>query len=163
MEKGDKAPGFTLPDQNGKSVSSNDYWGKWLVIYFYPKDNTPGCTKEAEDFSSLLDKFDEDGCSIIGISPDSPASHTNFIKKRKLKIDLLSDQSREILSLYDAWVLKKNYGKEYMGVSRSTFLIDPEFRIAEVWRNVRVRRKTKSCEILHAQKVLEKLRELKTE
>lgn len=132
MNIGDKAPEFTLPDQNGNSAGSMDYSGKWLVLYFYPKDNTSGCSGEAEDFSLLKNEFEEEGCSIVGVSPDSPASHANFIQKHELKINLLSDQSREILTLYDAWILKKNYGKEYMGVSRSTFLIDPEFRIAEV-------------------------------
>ncbi len=162
MKRGDRAPEFALPDQNGKLVKSKDYSGKWLVLYFYPKDNTSGCTKEAEDFSSLKDKFEKEGCFILGVSPDSPASHTNFIQKQELTINLLSDENRKLLLKYEAWVLKKNYGREYMGVSRSTFLIDPSFKIAEVWRNVRVRRKTKSCEILHAQKVLDRLRELKS-
>lgn len=163
MKAGDRAPMFRLPDQNGNVKDSKDYSGKWLVLYFYPKDNTSGCTREALDFSLLKERFEEEDCEVLGVSPDSPASHTNFIRKHDLTINLLSDESREVLALYEAWVLKKNYGREYMGVSRSTFLIDPAFRVAEVWRNVKVRRKTGSCEILHAQKVLDRLRELRSE
>ncbi len=163
MEKGDRIPEFSLPDQDGNSVSNMEYAGKWLVLYFYPKDNTSGCTREAQDFSALKEEFRKEGCSILGVSPDSIESHVRFRLKHSLTITLLSDPEKVLLTETGAWGMKMNYGREYMGVIRSTFLIDPHGTVAEVWRQVKVRRKTRTCEILHAQKVLEKLRELKAE
>jgi peroxiredoxin Q/BCP len=161
MATGDKAPGFSLPDQNGRQVSLSDHAGGWLVLYFYPKDNTSGCTREAQDFSALKEEFEKEGCSILGVSPDPSESHLRFIEKQGLTITLLSDLNKETLTDYGAWGTKKNYGREYMGVVRSTLLIDPDGNIAEIWRNVTVRKKTATCEILHAQRVLERLRQLK--
>lgn len=163
MEKGDRIPQFDLPDQDGTAVSSKDFAGKWLVLYFYPKDNTSGCTKEAEDFSALKEEFRKEGCEILGASPDSVQSHKRFRKQHSLSITLLSDPDKTLLKAAGAWGKKKNYGREYEGVSRTTLLVDQEGRVAEVWGNVKVRRKTKTCEILHAQTVLERLRELKAQ
>ena len=161
MKTGDKIPEFSLPDQDGRTVSYDEYRGSWLVLYFYPKDNTSGCTKEAVDFSALEGEFKKEGCRILGVSPDSSESHRKFRQKHNLSITLLSDVDKNLLAAAGAGGIKKNYGKEYTGVIRSTLLVNPEGEVAEIWRNVRVRQKTKTCEILHAQKVLEKLRELK--
>jgi len=161
MKIGDNIPEFSLPNQDGRTVSYEDYKGSWLVLHFYPKDNTSGCTKEAIDFSALEGEFEKEGCRILGVSPDSPESHRKFREKHDLSISLLSDSDKALLADAGAWGKKKNYGKEYMGVIRSTLLINPQGKVAEVWRNVRVRQKTETCEILHAQRVLEKLRELK--
>ena len=152
LDVGSKAPDFCLPNQAGEEVCLEQFRGKWVVLYFYPKDNTSGCTREAQDFSSYRSEFEKFGAVILGVSPDSPKSHTNFIVKRDLKITLLSDQEHKVMEAYGVWQLKKMYGKEYMGVVRSTFLIDPEGKIAAVWRKVKVRG--------HVEEVLEKLREL---
>lgn len=163
MEKGDGIPGFSLPDQDGRTISDSDFRGRWLVLYFYPRDNTSGCTKEAEDFSSLREEFLGEGCDILGVSPDTVESHLRFRNKHDLTITLLSDTAKTLLETSGAWGMKKNYGKEYEGVIRTTILINPEGEAVEIWRNVRVRQKTKTCEILHARRVLERLRELKAE
>ncbi len=160
MEVGQKAPNFCLPDQNEKQVCLDDFRGKWVVLYFYPKDNTSGCTKEAVDFTGLKPEFDKLGAVIIGISKDSVASHQKFVAKYDLGIKLLSDESKEVLKAYGAWGEKKQYGKITEGTIRSTFLIDPEGNIAYKWKNVRVRQKRKTGEVKHAEKVLEKLKEL---
>jgi len=160
LEIGDLAPDFTLKDHAENEVSLSDFKGKWIVLYFYPKNNTSGCTKEACDFTSMLPDFSKMNAVVIGISPDSPKSHENFIKKHNLKIVLLSDPDKEVLKAYGAWGKKKNYGREYEGVIRSTFLIDPDGKIAYKWKNVRVRTKKKGKEITHAQVVKEKLKEL---
>ncbi len=163
LEKGEKAPDFQLTDLNGNEVRLADYKGQWVVLYFYPKDNTSGCTKEACDFTELLPRFKEMGSTVIGVSPDSIESHKKFAEKHGLKITLLSDPDKEVLKAYGAWGKKKNYGREYEGVIRSTFIIDPEGNIAWAWKNVRVRTKRKGQEIKHAEVVREKLEELKTE
>ncbi len=160
MEIGQKAPEFCLPDQNGQQVCLNDFKGKWIVLYFYPKDNTSGCTKEAIDFTELKPEFDKLGAVIIGISKDSVQSHQKFVQKYNLGINLLSDESREVLKAYGAWGEKKQYGKVTEGTIRSTFIIDPQGNIAYKWKNVKVRQKRKSGEVKHAQVVLEKLKEL---
>lgn len=134
-----KAPDFSLPDQNGKIVSLNDFSGQWLVIYFYPKDNTPGCTTEALEFTQYLERFQKAGASILGVSPDSAKSHCQFIAKHNLSVQLLSDPEHTMAESYGAWGLKKFMGKEYMGIIRSTFLIDPQGIIAHIWQNVRVK------------------------
>ena len=139
LKVGDKAPEVTLPNQDGVEISLRDLEGKWVVLYFYPKDNTPGCTTEACEFTEALPTFDGLNAVILGISPDSPKKHANFIAKKDLLITLLSDENKEVCEKYGVWQLKKNYGKEYMGVVRSTFLISPEGNIAALWEKVRVK------------------------
>jgi peroxiredoxin Q/BCP len=160
IDVGKKAPAFTLSHQNDEKVSLKDFAGKWLVLYFYPKDNTPGCTKEAEDFTAVVKQLRKKGAAVVGVSPDSTESHRKFIEKYKLDITLLSDKDKKIMKKYGAWGLKKNYGKEYEGVIRSTFLISPAGKISEAWSKVKVRVKQKAGEVKHAEKVLEKLKEL---
>ena len=150
-QRGQLAPLFTAKDKDGNSVSLQDKEGRWVVLYFYPKDNTPGCTTEAKDFTQYADKFKELGADIIGVSPDSTKSHGKFIDKHDLSIQLLSDPEHEIIEAYGAWRLKKFMGKEYMGVVRSTFLIDPDRKITQVWDKVRVK--------AHVEKVLQELTE----
>lgn len=152
LEIGDKAPGFSLENQAEEKVSPDQFSGKWMVLYFYPKDNTPGCTIEAIDFSGLEKDFSAMGAVILGVSPDSAKSHRNFIAKKELTIMLLSDPEHKALEAYGAWQLKKNYGREYYGVMRSTYLIDPEGQIAFVWPKVKAKG--------HAEAVKEKLAEL---
>lgn len=163
MTKGENIPDFELQDQKGEVVSGKDFRGKWLVLYFYPRDNTSGCTREAKDFSSLLEEFRKNNCMILGVSPDTVDSHANFAKKHDLSITLLSDPERDLIRAAGAWGVKRNYGREYQGVIRSTLLIDPLGKVAHVWKGVKVRRKTKACEILHASEVLCKLQELEAE
>lgn len=156
----DKAPEFNLLNENEERVSLSDFAGQWLVLYFYPKDDTPGCTKEACDFTDALDEFKGLNASVVGVSADSIQSHQKFIQKYRLGITLLSDPDKVTHKAYGAWGLKKNYGKEYEGTIRSTFIIDPNGLIAAKWSNVRVRSKTKSGENRHADKVREKLEKL---
>lgn len=153
LTEGQEAPEFCLPDQNGKDQCLKDYRGKWVVLYFYPRDNTSGCTREAQDFTMLKDDFEAEGAIVLGVSKDSIASHLRFIEKKELGITLLSDESTGIHQLYGVWRMKKSYGREYMGTVRSTYLIDPQGKIAAAWDKVRTKE--------HAQKVLDKLRELK--
>ncbi len=136
---GDKAPAFSLPDQDGKMISLDEFKGKWIVLYFYPKDNTPGCTTEAKDFSGAAEGFDELNAVIIGVSPDTVQKHRNFIDKHGLAVTLLSDSEHKTLADYGAWQLKKMYGREYMGVVRTTFIINPEGNITDIWRKVKVK------------------------
>jgi len=143
LEVGTKAPEFCLPNQDDVEICSRDLKGKWIVLYFYPKDNTPGCTTEACDFSEALPKFDNLDAIILGVSADSPKKHTNFIEKHNLEITLLADEETSMMQEYGVWQLKKNYGKEYMGIVRSTFIINPKGEIAAAWENVRVRVKRK--------------------
>ena len=131
------AESFKLKNSEGKFVSLEDFRGRWVVLYFYPKDNTPGCTTEAVDFTTLQKEIPE--VIILGVSPDSPESHRKFIEKQKLTVTLLSDPNREVLKKYGAWGLKKNYGKEYEGVIRSTFLINPKGEIVKEWKNVKAK------------------------
>ncbi|EAL5083514.1 thioredoxin-dependent thiol peroxidase [Campylobacter jejuni] len=146
---GDKAPQFELLNQDEVKIALKDFIGKKVILYFYPKDNTPGCTTEACDFSLNYDKFGGKNAVIIGISPDSVASHEKFISKFDLKHILLSDSEKEVAKAYGAWGFKKNYGKEYEGLIRSTFVIDEIGKIAQIYSNVRVKD--------HALKVLESL------
>ena len=152
LKIGDTAPLFSLPDKDNKAISLLNYKGKWIVLYFYPKDNTPGCTTEACDFSINISDFQNLNAIIIGISPDSPESHKKFIEKYSLKVTLLSDPKHEVLEKYGVWQLKKNYGKEYMGVLRSTFIINPEGKIKALWYGVSVKN--------HIKEVQEKLKGL---
>ena len=155
-----KAPDFKLLNQDNKEVKLSDYNGKWIVLYFYPKDNTSGCTKEACDFTDLRKEYAKLDAEIIGVSPDSIESHQKFVQKHNLGITLLSDTEKDVMKSYGAWGLKKNYGKEYEGVIRSTFLISPDQKIAATWSKVKVRVKRKSGEVKHADVVKEKLVEL---
>lgn len=161
IKKGDKAPEFKLKNQNEKAVSLKDYAGKWVVLYFYPKDNTPGCTKEACDFTDSIKNYEKLEALVLGVSPDSTESHRNFVKKYNLKIDLLSDPDKKIHKAYGAWGKKMNYGKEYEGVIRSTFIISPGGKIANSWSKVKVRVKRKSGEVRHVDIVKERLKELR--
>ncbi len=152
LEVGTKAPEFCLPNQDEVEICLRDLKGKWIVLYFYPKDNTPGCTTEACDFTDALPDFSALDAVILGVSPDSPKKHRNFIEKKDLKITLLSDEEKEVSERYDVWKLKKNYGREYMGVVRTTYIIDPDGNIAAAWDKVRVKG--------HVEVVKEKLKAL---
>lgn len=136
---GDTAPAFSAKDQSGNSVSLEDFTGSWLILYFYPRDNTPGCTTEAINFSENQAFFENLGVKILGVSPDSEKSHGKFIEKHHLTIPLLSDPDHQVAEAYGAWGLKKFMGKESMGILRSTFLIDPTGKIAYVWPKVKVK------------------------
>lgn len=160
IEINDKAPAFKLLNQDDKEVSLEDYAGKWLVLYFYPKDDTPGCTNEACDFTDGLADFSTIDAEVVGVSPDSTESHRKFIAKYNLGLTLLSDPDKEVLGAYGAWGTKKMYGKEVVGVIRSTFIIAPDGTIAAKWNNVKVRSKRKGEVIKHADLVREKLIEL---
>lgn len=150
---GQSLPEFSLSDEHGKEVCSKDLKGKWTVLYFYPKDNTPGCTTEAKDFTCMLDDFSKEDARIVGGSPDSINSHLNFIGKQELKLTLLSDPEKDLLQKMGTWKKKSMYGKEYMGVERSTFLIDPDGKIVKEWRKVKVKG--------HVDEVLKTLKEMK--
>jgi len=138
VKVGDIAPDFCLPDQNDNKVCLKDFRGKWVVLYFYPKDNSSGCTKEAKEFTSLIDEFINLNSVIIGISPDSPKSHKNFAEKHELKVLLLSDQNHKVAEQYGVWQLKKRCGRESWGIVRTTFLISPTGKIEKIWENVKV-------------------------
>ena len=137
LETGTKAPEFTLPDQNGEMHSLSDYLGQKVILYFYPRDNTPGCTKQACSFGELMPQFKEKGAVIIGISKDSVASHKKFEEKYGLPFTLLSDTEKEVIQAYDVWKEKKNYGKVSMGVVRTTYLIDEKGMIVKAFGNVK--------------------------
>lgn len=138
VSEGDAAPGFELPRDGGGSVSLDQFRGKPVVLYFYPKDDTSGCTKEAVNFSALADQFAAAGAEIIGVSPDPVKSHDKFKAKHDLSVTLVSDENKQAIEAYGVWAEKKMYGKTYMGVERSTFLIDADGKIAKVWRKVKV-------------------------
>jgi peroxiredoxin Q/BCP len=152
LNVGDKVPDFCLPNQDEEEICFRDIKGRWIVLYFYPKDNTPGCTTEACDFTAALPDFEGLDATVIGVSPDSPKRHRNFIEKHGLKIMLLSDEDKELCQTFGCWQLKKNYGREYMGVVRSTFIIDPDGKVAAKWEKVRVKG--------HVEEVKKKLAEL---
>ena len=152
MEKGKPFAQFSLPDQNGVMRGPGDYAGKWLVVYFYPKDNTSGCTLEAKSFTDLAGQFADLDAIIVGVSPDSVKSHCGFIAKHGLGITLLSDPEHALLEAAGAWQKKKLYGKEHMGVVRSTALVDPQGVVREVWTKVKAAG--------HAEEVLARLRQL---
>jgi len=142
LNNGDKAPYFEGKNQDGKTVSLNDFKGKKLILYFYPKDNTPGCTAESCNLSENFDYWLSKGFSILGVSPDSEASHQKFINKYGLKFDLISDTDKKILEAYGAWGEKKMYGKSYMGVLRTTYIIDEKGIIEQVFRKVKTKEHT---------------------
>ena len=138
LKEGDPAPEFTLHRDGGGSVRLSDFQGKPLVLYFYPKDDTPGCTKQAIGFSESVGDFKAAGAEIVGVSPDGVKSHDKFREKHGLAIILGSDEERAAIDAYGVWAEKTMYGKTYMGVDRSTFLVDANGRIARVWRGVKI-------------------------
>ena len=148
------APSFSLPDQDGRTVDLADFLGRWVVLYFYPKDDTPGCTTEACEFTEGIEAFGDLEAVVLGCSPDSPESHRRFIAKHDLKIILLSDPDHGVMEAYGAWGEKKLYGKVSVGVIRSTVIIDPEGKIAHHWKRVQSKG--------HAAKVEERLRALQS-
>ncbi|WP_299862723.1 peroxiredoxin [uncultured Hoeflea sp.] len=150
--EGSAAPLFDLPRDGGGNVSLADMAGKKVVLYFYPKDDTSGCTAEAIDFTALADEFAQAGTVVIGMSPDPVKKHDKFIAKHDLGVILASDEEKSVLEAYDVWKEKSMYGRKYMGVERSTFLIDGEGRIARIWRKVKVPG--------HAQAVLDAAKQL---
>lgn len=139
LEVGTKVPDFCMPNQNEEEICFRDIKGKWIILYFYPKDNTPGCTTEACDFTVAQPDFTSINAIILGVSPDSPEKHRKFIDKKNLGITLLADEEKELCKLFGIWQLKKFMGKEYMGVVRSTFIIDPDAKIVATWTKVRVK------------------------
>jgi len=153
IEVGDKAPPFSLKNQDGETVKLGDFKGRWVVLYFYPKDDTPGCTIEACDFTTGIKDFEKLDAVVLGCSPDSPEAHRKFIAKHKLKITLLSDPSHEVLERYGAWGEKNMYGKITLGVIRSTVVIDPAQKIVHHYRKVSAKG--------HAEAVRGKLKELR--
>ncbi len=155
ISEGTKAPDFALPDHEGRIHRLSGYAGRWVVLYFYPKDNTPGCSQEARDFNALLDRFEALGAVVLGVSKDPVESHRRFAAKLGLRFPLLADPETEVIRAYGAWGKKKLYGKEYEGTIRSTVLIDPEGRVARVWPKVRVKG--------HAEEVLAGLERLQEE
>ena len=152
LEEGQKAPNFKLKTDGGGEISLAKLKGKAAVVYFYPKDDTPGCTTEAIAFSALKPQFDKCGAVLIGVSKDTVQRHDNFKKKYDLKIQLASDEEGQMVADYGVWIKKINYGREYMGIDRSTFLIDAKGVIRKIWRKVKVKG--------HAEQVLEAVRAL---
>ena len=153
IEIGQKAPPFKLLDEAGDPVSLGEFAGRWVVLYFYPKDDTPGCTVQACDFTGGLKDFEKLDAVVLGCSPDSPESHRNFIAKHKLKVKLLSDPGHKVMEQYGAWGKKTMYGRTSEGVIRSTVIIDPSGRVANHWKKVQAQG--------HAEKVRQKLQELR--
>lgn len=137
--EGKKAPEFSLVNEKGETVQLKDYQGKNVILYFYPKDMTPGCTTEACDFRDKYEDFSHLNAVVLGVSPDDAKKHTKFIDKHGLPFSLLVDEDHEVAEAYGVWVLKKMYGREYMGIERSTFLIDREGNLVKQWRKVRVK------------------------
>ena len=138
LQEGNKAPDFKLKDQNEKEISLSDYKGKNVILYFYPKDNTSGCTAEACSFRNDFPKFKKVEAVILGVSPDSVESHKKFAKKYNLNFSLLADEDKEVIKKYDVWKEKSMYGRKYMGVERSTFIIDSDGKIKKIFRKVKV-------------------------
>jgi len=149
---GQLAPPFSATNQDEKILNLSDFQGSWLILYFYPKDNTPGCTTEAIDFSQKQAEWENLNVKVLGVSPDSVKSHCKFIEKHSLTVQLLSDPDHQVAESYGVWGLKKFMGKEYMGIIRSTFLIDPSGNLAHVWPSVKVKG--------HVESVFNKVKEL---
>ena len=152
LEEGKKAPAFKLPGDAGDTIQLKDYKGEMVVLFFYPKDDTSGCTKEAIAFTELQEKFEAAGAKIVGMSPDSVERHVKFKNNHKLTVTLAADEEKSVLEKYGVWVEKSMYGRKYMGVERTTFLIDASGKIAKIWRKVKVPG--------HAEAVLEAVQEL---
>lgn len=153
IETGQKAPAFSLKNQDDRTVSLSDFEGRWVVLYFYPKDDTPGCTTQACEFTAGIKDFEKLDAVVVGVSPDSPESHRAFIAKHNLKVTLLSDPHEEVMPKYGAWGEKNMYGKITVGVIRSTVLIDPKGDVAHHWKRVKAAG--------HADHVAKKLKELR--
>jgi peroxiredoxin Q/BCP len=151
IEEGDAAPAFSMPTEDGQ-VSSGEFMGRCLVLYFYPKDDTSGCTKQAIAFSGLLPEFEAAGATVLGVSKDSVKKHGKFREKHELTVPLASDEDAGVCEAYGVWKEKSMYGKTYMGIERSTFLIDAKGKVAKVWRKVKVPG--------HAEEVLEAVKQL---
>jgi len=154
LKIGSEAPKFCLPNKDNKQICLRDFEGKYVILYYYPKDNTPGCTTEAIGFTGILPELQKLNAVVIGISPDSPESHAKFIEKKNLEVILLSDIDKEVIKSYGKWGKKKFRGKEYIGVTRSTFLIDPKGVIIHIWPKVSVKG--------HTEDVKQTLEELKS-
>jgi len=152
IQDGEIAPDFTLHDDDGATVQLSKLRGRPVVVYFYPKDDTSGCTQEAKDFTCLAAEFAEAGAEVVGISPDSAASHKKFKAKHDLSLRLLADETKATAEAYGVWVEKSMYGRKYMGVERSTFLIDGKGKVVKSWRKVKIPG--------HAQAVLEAVKAL---
>ena len=152
LKTGDLAPTFKLPADNGGEIDLAALRGQSVVLYFYPKDDTPGCTTEAIDFTNAIEDFAAADTVVVGLSKDSVKKHDKFKAKHELKVHLAADEAGEVCEAYGVWVLKKLYGREYMGIERATFLVDRQGRIAQIWRKVKVKG--------HAEAVLEAARQL---
>ena len=152
LREGDIAPDFCMPDQNEKKVCLKDYKGQNIVLYFYPKDNTPGCSLEAMMFTKFKSEFEKNKTTILGVSKDSCDSHRKFIEKKNLNLTLISDRDKEIQKKYGVWRLKKFMGKEFVGTIRSTFLIDSNGKIKKIWDKVKVQG--------HVEQVLNEIKKL---
>lgn len=150
LDTGEKAPSFSLSDQNGRVHSLDMYTGKWVVLYFYPKDDTPGCTKEACGFRDMQKEFEAHNAVILGMSGDSEESHLAFTQKYALPFHLLADTQKKVVEQYGVWVEKNMYGKKYMGIARTTFLLNPRGIIVKIYKNVKVEE--------HSSKVLEDIK-----
>jgi len=150
IKENSKAPNFNLPSSANNNFEINKSLKQYLVIYFYPRDNTPGCTNEAKDFSKLYKEFKKLNCEIVGISKDNIESHKKFISKFKIPFQLLSDEKMIALKKYGAWGEKSMYGKKFMGIKRTTVLINPKGKIIKIWNNVKV--KDHAAEVLNAVK-----------
>lgn len=149
------APEFILRNQDSKNVNLNQFRGHWVVLYFYPKDETPGCTQEGQEFSVRKKEFEKLKAIILGVSKDTPDSHCHFIKNKNLDITLLSDEDHKVMEKYEVWGTKKFMGREFLGIHRTTFLIDQNGLIAQIWENVKVNG--------HVNEVLLRLKELSKE
>jgi peroxiredoxin Q/BCP len=145
LKAGDKAPDFSLPSGEGKEISLSDFKGKKVVLYFYPKDDTPGCTKEACSFRDDLSAFKRKGAVVVGVSVDDIKSHEKFAEKYSLRFPLLSDLEKKIVKAYDVWKEKSLYGREFMGTVRTTFIIDERGKIAHIFPKVKVNGHTKDA------------------
>ncbi len=143
--EGEKAPDFTLEADDGREVSLKDYLGKIVVLYFYPRDNSPGCTMEAIEFRDIIDEFEKQGAVIVGVSKDSVESHQKFKQKHDLPFTLLSDPEGKVLDLYGVWKKKSLYGRTFMGTERTTFLIDEKGNVVKVYRKVRAKGHAQTC------------------
>ncbi|OGI60718.1 hypothetical protein A2641_01865 [Candidatus Nomurabacteria bacterium RIFCSPHIGHO2_01_FULL_37_25] len=155
MKLGDMAPVFSLPDQNGKTHNLSDYKGKWVLLYFYPKDDTPGCTKEACGVRDAFPKFKKMNAVVFGVSADLVVKHKKFTEKYTLPFILLSDENKDIIKKYGVWAKKKFMGREYMGILRTSFLINPKGEIAKIYEQVKPEK--------HAEEVLKDLQTLQKE